>query len=103
MKITKTKLKQLIIEELVKLKEVRELPGLGDRWSGYEDEGGDPPMDDPHAPGQYSGEHAAADAAEDFHDHVLHDTLKNWLGENALGVDMRAVELELARILQIEV
>ena len=91
LKITKTNLQQLIREELAKITEVRQLPGLGDapgpREPDYDepDDAGPEPVRDPRL------------AAEIIYDDIVFDGTKNWIANNGVDLDLDEVIEALGR------
>lgn len=91
MKITKTKLQQLIQEELAKLTEARQLPGLGDAPGPAEPDYSEPvdagpePVRDP------------VRAAEIVYDDIVFDGIKNWIANNGPDLDLDEVIASLGR------
>jgi len=93
LKITKTKLQQLIQEELAKLTEARELPGRGD-WPGYGAK--EPDYDEPVD----AGPRPISDpvhAAEIIYDDIVFKGTKNWIANNGRHLDLDEVIAALGR------
>ena len=91
MKITKNTLNKLIREELAKITEARQLPGLGDApgpaepdYDGPVDVGPEP-ISDP------------ALAAEIIYDDIVFDGAKNWVANNGRHLDFDEVIEALGR------
>ena len=91
MKITKSKLKQLIQEAQAKITEARQLPGLGDAPGPKEPDYSEPADSGPAAIRNPER------AAEIIYDDIVFDGTKNWIAEHAPGLDLDEVIAALAR------